>query len=283
MRQHRIAWTLALGALSCALAIAAVRQFRDGTEEAAFTAQVQDALARVAADPSLLQRETCAAVRAVAVTAERQGGKTAESSYVLALQYEQEHNLKGAEAYYRRAIALRPTWWRPYASLGSLLGRHSFGRAEEAERLLRVAIDLDPDAPSPHDSLAVLLRIQGDLAGAEQEARAALARDPDDLAANNNFANLLVELGRLDEAEQYYRTAIVLASDHPKPYYNLACVCAMQGRADEAIDYLREAVRRADILRREAAGDPDFERIRHDPRFRVLIWPEEDTPPGGAD
>ncbi len=274
MRQHRIAWTLALGAMVCALALAMVRQVREDRRAAALQARMVGALALVDEDPSLLRRETRAAVRAAAVAAEADGAKTAEAACVLALQYEQEHHMKGAETFFRRAITLRPGWARPYASLGALLGRHGFGRSLEAERLLRRAVELNPSWAVPHNSLAVLLRIEGRLDEAEVEARSALELAPDSLAANNNFANLLVALGRLKEAETYFQKAISLSPEHPKPHYNLACVYALQGRTAEAVANLREAVKRADILRKEAATDPDFESIRNAPDFRALVWPE---------
>ena len=185
MRQHRIAWTLAIAAIACAIAVAAVRQARDDRGAAALEALVMEALALTEADPSMLHRETCSSVRAAAVAAEADGAKSAEAAYVLALQYEQEHNLKGAEAFFRRAIALRPAWDKPYANLGCLLSRHSFGRSEEAEQLLRKAIELNPASGLPHNNLAVLLRIEGRLDEAEAEARAALELDPNDLAAHN--------------------------------------------------------------------------------------------------
>lgn len=122
----------------------------------------------------------------------------------------------------------------------------------------------------------MVLRLENHLDEAEKEALTALKLEPDDIAAHNNYANLLMAQGKYAEAEQHYRKAIELNPDHPKPYYNLACLCSLLGRKEEALTSLREALKRAPILRADAANDPDFQPLRKDPEFRRLVYGVEE-------
>jgi tetratricopeptide (TPR) repeat protein len=49
--------------------------------------------------------------------------------------------------------------------------------------------------------------------------------------------------------------------------YNLACAEARAGRAEDALFHLRRALELDERFRETAAGDPDFDSIRADPRF----------------
>src|SRR5690606_8405023 len=132
---------------------------------------------------------------------------TAESAYLLARQYEREQNFQGAEGCFKKSIALAPDWSWPYAGLGSLLVRHSFGRGEEAKEALAKAIALEPEWGPPYGILAVLLRAEGRVEAALAPAELALKYMPNDISPLNNYANLLLDLKRYDEAEEYFRQA----------------------------------------------------------------------------
>ena len=137
---------------------------------------------------------------------------------------------------------------------------------------LRQAVALDPAWGQPHNSLAIVLRLNNRLQEAEEEALTALRLEPENIANHNNYANLLIACKRYEEAEDHYRVAIELNPAHPKPYFNLACLCSILGRTDEAIALLQDALKRAPILRQDAIVDPDFEPIRNNPAFRRLVF-----------
>ncbi len=80
-----------------------------------------------------------------------------------------------------------------------------------------------------------------------------------------------MELEEYDKAEQHYRDAIALNPKHPKPYFNLACLYSIEGRKDEAFQYLAEALNKANVLRWDAAHDPDLAPLRDDPRFQEIV------------
>ena len=272
MHRHIILWAITLLFFAGALAFDFGRTGKPATAPRDAEAALETALAYLKADPAAFDNETQAAIRFAAAFVERGHLQEAQGYYILALQYQREGNLTGAEALFKRAITLESEWSQPYTGLGNLLGRYTFGRTDEAKEILRKAIELDPSDSRPHNVLAVLLRSEKFYEEAEQEALRAIELDPDSIAAHNNYGNLLVELGRFDAAEEHYRIATQLKPDHPKPYYNLACLFSLEGRAEDALDYLRQALKRASDLRREAAYDPDLENIRHLEEFQRLVY-----------
>ncbi len=273
MRRHKIIWTITAVVLLSAASVAVLRQAV--TSPAPPERSAEELLIAVLdvldADPAAWENTTQAMVRRAASRVEAGEIRSAEAYYVLAVQYQREWNLSGAESLYKRAIASRPDWALPYTGLGGLLGRHMIGRTREAIEVLDKAIELDPKSGRPHNVLAVVLRIGGRISEAEKEAREALRLEPENIACHNNYANLQVALGDFDEAEKHYRIAHELIPEHPKPYYNLACMYALQGRLDEALAHLKEALQRSSELRRDAYGDPDLENLRENPEFLKMV------------
>jgi tetratricopeptide (TPR) repeat protein len=97
-----------------------------------------------------------------------------------------------AERSYRRAMELRPTWALPPAALGLLLARTP-GREREAEAPLRRALELDPKNLTATVALAELRTRSGDAAESLALWRRAAELKPDD-------ATLWVERGRAERA-----------------------------------------------------------------------------------
>jgi len=109
-----------------------------------------------------------------------------------------------------------------------------------------------PDAVRPHLRLGVLLRQQGDLAGAESELGRALALDPRSAPAWNNLGNVHAARGDLDSAAVRYQQALDLLPAYPEAMINLGTAYSRQGRHVEAVDLLRRALplagRRPELL-----------------------------------
>ena len=202
MKQHGVKWFFAAAAVLCAVGVVAFRNVL-GTDVSALPEPeeaVRNAIGALKADPGAWLAATQTAVRAAAVLTERGLADSAEAWFVLGVQYQREENLAGAEGMFKRTIGLKPDWSWAYCGLGSLLGRHSIGRNEEAKEALRKAIAIEPDWARPHHVLATVLRQEERFEEAEQEALTALRLDPEDIAAHNNYANLLVEQLRYAEA-----------------------------------------------------------------------------------
>lgn len=220
-------------------------------------------------DPQARRTNTRLLVEGVAEMASSGRFETADTYYALGVQRSAQRNFREAEKAFRKAVELRPDWKWGYNQLGIVL--HSIGKAKESEEMFRKAIALDPNWGRAHNDLAILLRLAGRMEEAEQEAKRALELDPGSVAGHNNYGNLLVALGRFEEAETEYRKATALEPDHPAPYYNLACLASRQGHYHEVVPLLLCAIEFDPAYREEARHDSDFDAVRNDPAFLLLV------------
>jgi tetratricopeptide (TPR) repeat protein len=127
-----------------------------------------------------------------------------------------------AEKSYRRAMELRPAWALPPASLGLLLARTQ-GREQQAEPLLRRALELDAKNLTAAIALAELRTRAGDAAESVTLWRRVAELKPDD-------ASLWVMLARAEAAAK--DTAAALKSYGRAIEANPSEVEARLGRAD---------------------------------------------------
>jgi tetratricopeptide (TPR) repeat protein len=150
----------------------------------------------------------------------------------------------------------------------------SLGRFEEAEELLRQALDTQvaasgerhPEVAFRIAEVASLMRDLGRLDEAEEmhrhalEMRRALLPEDDPVIAEslNNLALVLWDLGRPAEAEPLYRQALAIyersggvSEEMADGVNNLSLVVRDQGRLDEAVPLARQALE----MWREVGGD----------------------------
>jgi tetratricopeptide (TPR) repeat protein len=102
-------------------------------------------------------------------------------TFNLALTYYKVGNLPEAEKYYLRAIQINPNKSDEYFYLGMI--RFKTDRTANAIECLRQAIALRPTGFAYHLALGLMLKTQGDMAGALQEFKAELANNPQQQAA----------------------------------------------------------------------------------------------------
>jgi tetratricopeptide (TPR) repeat protein len=82
----------------------------------------------------------------------------------------------------------------------------------------------------------------------------------------------LENLGKYDEAIASYDKALQINPDDPSPLYNKARAYALQDEIELTIENLRQAIQLSpEEYQNLARTDPDFTRIRSDPRFQSLI------------
>ncbi len=108
--------------------------------------------------------------------------------YNLALTYYHLGQMPAAEESFLRAIRLRPQVADQYLYLG--LVELKTGRTREAEDSIRYSLHLDPRNFGSHFALGVILKGQGDLAGARREFEAELANYPRETAAQQQIEAL---------------------------------------------------------------------------------------------
>jgi len=105
---------------------------------------------------------------------------------------------------------------------------------EEAEALIRQAIERDPNDPTLHLGLGVVLRKQGQLKGAVEAFEMAMGIDPAWASPWFERGQTFENGGAIADAEADYREALRREPRNPGFMASLAGVCARQGRLDEA-------------------------------------------------
>ncbi|MBX7191773.1 MAG: tetratricopeptide repeat protein [Sandaracinaceae bacterium] len=113
-----------------------------------------------------------------------------------------------AEAAYRRAIELDPSFGHALTNLGNLRFRR--GAYAEAESYYRRALTVDPAQPEALYNLGFLASEKGDLAEAHQCFAAAVTSDPAFADAHFNLAMTLDAMGDRAAARGHWRTYLVL-------------------------------------------------------------------------
>jgi tetratricopeptide (TPR) repeat protein len=144
-----------------------------------------------------------------------------------------------AERLYREAIALDPEEPNLRVLLGLLLGDVP-GRRRAAIREVRRAVDLDPESARALVKLGSLLLQDGRCPEAEPVLLRALDLEP--RPGTCVFLGVCVStLGRLDEGLAYHRQALDIDADYDEAMYNIACRVRFEDSA-EAERHLRRAI-----------------------------------------
>jgi len=208
-----------------------------------------------------------------------------------------------AETAFRKAISVDPSYSQAHRALALVLV--AMGRHEEAREAMLHARELDPLYPmqlavsayerfmareySPalefagqattvgprfwigHLLLAQVHQQQGnsELALAALDKAEALTPNSKNLSLRGY---ILAKSGRTNQAEEVVRALKSIPPDHYVPPYALALVYAGLGQPDSAFKWLEDAYKVRDVhLVFLAAGDPRWDDLREDPRFRALV------------
>ena len=107
---------------------------------------------------------------------------------------------------------------------------------------LREFIAKNPDYPLAYNTLAYTLWGQGDQAGAEQAAKRQVDLNPNAPNPHDTYAEILQWNGKFPEAIAEYRRAAATSPRFPEAYAGLAEVEALQGHYDQARAYLNQAI-----------------------------------------
>ncbi len=111
----------------------------------------------------------------------------------------------------------------------------------EAVKLLRQALQLDPDLPTLRYQLGLAYHAIGDEADAAGELREAVNRAPDSAAAHNYLGIVLFQMGDAKAALEEFRAAAELAPKDPNAHFNLGEAMARTGDSATAAEELRLA------------------------------------------
>jgi TolB-like protein/DNA-binding winged helix-turn-helix (wHTH) protein/Tfp pilus assembly protein PilF len=207
------------------------------------------------------------------------------------------------ELEYRRAIELNPSYAPAHKRLSVLLlmlGR----RPEEALRLAKRAVELDPLSPSINSHLCGAYMILGEHDQAIRQCQLTLELDDQHFVPHFYLASVYLQMGKHDRAAHHLEQALLLsegaeaaremrgryqAGGWPGVWrwdvtrlevrqargefvsYGIADAYFRLGDFDNAILALEEGYRRRDPTIAQIAGDPMWDRLRSDPRFQDLL------------
>ena len=126
-----------------------------------------------------------------------------------------------------------------YANLGNALS--ATGQWDEAERLYRIALELQPTIAETHSNLGNVLDRKGLYEDAAACYRQAIALKPELPSAHFNLANVLARAGQDEAATDCFKHALKLQPDFIAASINLAACLKRQGLLAEAISALENA------------------------------------------
>jgi protein O-mannosyl-transferase len=113
-----------------------------------------------------------------------------------------------AEAQYRKAVELDPSYEPPHNNLGNIL--MASGRLPEAEASYRRAVELRPGYWEARSNLGLALARQNKLKPAAAELEEAARLKPDAAGIHKNLGLVYMALGRKDEAKAEFAEAVRL-------------------------------------------------------------------------
>lgn len=150
-------------------------------------------------------------------------------------------NPDAAETAYRGAIDISPGTVEGYQALVGHLLR--FGRNDEAIEIARAGLAQKPDVTRLRLTLALLLKEQGDDAGAIAEYEVLYEQTPNSFVVANNLASMMVDA---DQSPEQVERAFTLARrlrDADLPHYKntYGWLLYLRGEPEKAIRYLKSA------------------------------------------
>jgi TolB-like protein/Tfp pilus assembly protein PilF len=206
-------------------------------------------------------------------------------------------NWKGAEAAYRRALALDPTNPSVLRAFGNQAGQ--LGRGEEALSYLRKAAELDPLNATGHRVLGLRCMMYGRLEEGEKWLRSSMDLNPGAGLVNCFLSVARLWQGKAEEAleiaerevmpefrllgiffaqhtlgraEEATRTLEALIRDFAHvSAFQIAEAFAWRGDKERAFEWLERAYAQRDPGVGHALMDPFFAPLRDDPRWPPLL------------
>ncbi len=167
-------------------------------------------------------------------------GRDGNRLFELAMQYHRAGQQDEAERLCRQVVALDPRHADSRHILGIIAAQA--GRQESALELIGQAIRLNDDNSFYHNDLGNVLVLCDQPDAAEASFRRAIAIAPDFALAHYNLGVLLLAQNKLDEAVASFERAVALQPDFDAAYYRLGNALEEHGKFREAEAAYRRAI-----------------------------------------
>lgn len=116
------------------------------------------------------------------------------------------------------------------------------GNAQEAEKLIRAALKINPDYPPALNALGLLYRAQKDYNASLPLLQQAIILDPEKPNYYNDLGMLFQDRGELEKAISFHKRAIKVNPDFVPAYINLGVAYKRLNQLDDAIASYRHAI-----------------------------------------
>jgi tetratricopeptide (TPR) repeat protein len=140
-----------------------------------------------------------------------------------------------------KSLLLQPDCPSAHANLGVVLAQK--GKVDDAIIHYKKALEFKSDSAEVLNNLANALAAKGEIDEAFRNLNKALQIRPWYAEANFNMGNFLLKQNKFDAAIEHYNKAIQNKPDYPKAHGNLAVALISLGKTEEAITHFTEAVR----------------------------------------
>ena len=189
-----------------------------------------------------------------------------------AVQLHQAGKLNQAEKLYREFLALDPN----HAAALQLLGVCLFqrGRVAEALPFFEKSVAIDGRDPGVHINHALALSAVGDHEGARQSSLRAVALNPGYAGAQNSLGASYHRAGDHAAAEACFKKAVALKPDYAEALANLGLCASERGDHDAAIASLEKARALAPGAVPTLAGLGNAKALRRDTEGAIAVFAE---------
>jgi tetratricopeptide (TPR) repeat protein len=153
---------------------------------------------------------------------------------------------------------------------------------DHALRALDAITDLGKIAYAVHALRAEVLRQKEDFPAAAIAFERALGERPDEVPLLMGVAWCYKRTDRLPQAIEAMQRAYQASPKEAVVLYNLACYWALAGNKAQALSWLGRALRMDQNLRHLIPDEHDFDPLRDDPDFSLIIGDQNSEAPGST-
>jgi len=171
---------------------------------------------------------------------------------------------------YENALAVKPDDYETLCNKGIALWKS--GNYEQAISAYDDALTIKPNLYEALCNKGLALSSVGRYKEAILAYDGALKIKPNEYEAWGSRGIALAKIEHFEEALNSYDQVLAIKPDLDYAFYEKACCYGLQGQVEPALENLERAIQLSpDEYREMAKTDSDFDAIREDPRFRVLV------------